>query len=211
MSLLLYGIARADAVAAPELRAIRAGGIAAFVSDAAGATGHDLARLHDFDARVRSLWTAVRTFLPARYGQTFPDEGAARRWLDEEAPRLGSRLELVRDAAQMTVRLRGPAAPAAPVPDDAGPGTAYLLRRARRRALPEAAPLSDALRGRVRAERTVRGGPGLLGTVYHLVDRDRLDDYRERCRGVEASLVREGRAMTLTGPWPPYAFASEEA
>jgi hypothetical protein len=45
----------------------------------------------------------------------------------------------------------------------------------------------------------------LLATVYDLVPRPRLDDYR---RLVAARAAAEpGRTLALTGPWPPYAFA----
>jgi len=58
----------------------------------------------------------------------------------------------------------------------------------------------------VRAERVERHGePGLLASVYHLIDRGTSDRYREL---VEATALDDLR-VTLTGPWPAWSFAPE--
>jgi hypothetical protein len=101
-------------------------------------------------------------------------------------------------------------APGSPEPTAQRPGTRYLEDRRRllasRRELPEVASLRRELAPLVRAERVVRHrGTALLATVYDLVPRPRLDDYR---RLVAARAAAEpGRMLALTGPWPPYAFA----
>jgi hypothetical protein len=45
-------------------------------------------------------------------------------------------------------------------------------------------------------------------TCAYLVDRARLDAFRERVESLGSDLVR-GTVM-CTGPWPPYSFAGAE-
>ena len=93
-----------------------------------------------------------------------------------------------------------------------GPGTRYLdARRASvgdPRALPEVRRVLDALAPLVRGERRERHDrPPLIASVYHLVGRDSVDDYRA---AVESAARAAGVRVTSSGPWPPYAFAPDE-
>jgi hypothetical protein len=97
-------------------------------------------------------------------------------------------------------------APKASLPAGSGPGTRYLEERRQASQIPALGPLRSALSGVVRAERVERHGePGLLASVYHLIDRGASDRYREL---VEASAL-DGLRVTLTGPWPAWSFAPE--
>ena len=49
--------------------------------------------------------------------------------------------------------------------------------------------------------------PPRLVTVYHLVDRRPLRAWRAVVARVLPSLARQGIVVTVSGPWPPYAFA----
>jgi hypothetical protein len=44
-------------------------------------------------------------------------------------------------------------------------------------------------------------------TVFHLVPLERLDVYRRRASGLQSMLPRH--VVTVTGPWPVFAFAPE--
>jgi hypothetical protein len=60
----------------------------------------------------------------------------------------------------------------------------------------------------VRAERVERHSePGLLASVYHLIDRGAAPSYT---RTVEATAI-DGFRFTVSGPWPPWSFAPEVA
>jgi len=156
------------------------------------------------DAVVRRLSGAVSALLPIRFGETVRDEEELRKLLQPRGPALAEALAKVRGCEQMTLRVFGNPDPPPPEPaEDAGPGTRYL--EARRReverapSLPEIEPLLDRLRPLVKAERIERKEQGtLLGTVYHLVRREDVPAYKE------ASIDRR---VTLSGPFPPYAFA----
>lgn len=172
------------------------------------------------DAVVRRLAEHLPALLPARFGQAIPDESTLTAWIAARERDLVDALALVQGCVQMTLRVfAGPDAgePAAPVPadlpEDWGPGARFLHARreaaARARALPEIAPLRDALRPLLRAERIERAQSGKPGrpwaTAYDLVPREEADAY---ARAVAETAPRlAGWKVTATGPWPPYAFA----
>jgi gas vesicle protein GvpL/GvpF len=119
----------------------------------------------------------------------------------------------------MTVRIFGPRrarAPrgTAPAPADsrhAGPGARYLAARRRLHAAataPELDPIRPLLSDLVADERVHRHGtPPLLASVYHLVPREEGARYRERLARGAREL--EPFRLTVTGPWPPYAFGAD--
>lgn len=157
------------------------------------------------DAVVRRLGEQAEAILPVRFGETVRDEEELCKLLKPRAASLLQALERVRGCEQMTLRVFGSPDPPPPEPpEDTGPGTRYLEAKRREiertRSLPEIEPLLDRLHPLVRAERIERKEQGkLLGTVYHLVRREDVPAYRDNLKG-------EGR-VTLSGPFPPYAFA----
>lgn len=193
--------------------------------------------LRAHDAVVRRVSEAVEAALPVRFGQTCASAGALDAAVAARAKAFAAALTQVRGCAQMTLRVFDPpgsaeqAAPGArpepPPPDreppdrepsdrepsdrELGPGARYLAaRRARASAAAELGVLAGALAPHVRAERVERSpragaGPGLLASVYHLVPRPALAAYRAAVDAGAASL--SPRRLTLSGPWPPYAFA----
>ena len=71
--------------------------------------------------------------------------------------------------------------------------------------MPGFEPVKNAVRRWVRDERVEhRAG---VSTVYHLVPRSAADAYR---RAVQQSSAAAGLPAIVTGPWPPYAFATFE-
>jgi hypothetical protein len=58
----------------------------------------------------------------------------------------------------------------------------------------------------VRAEQLEpHGRPGLVASVYHLIDRGAAEAYRRRVQ----SAPLEGVRVTVSGPWPAWSFAPE--
>ncbi|HKH49165.1 MAG TPA: GvpL/GvpF family gas vesicle protein [Thermoanaerobaculia bacterium] len=221
--LYLYALARAgdeaplgEGLAGEPLRRLDAGPVAAILGEIAAppVTPEALAA---HDAVVRRLADSLPALLPARFGQTVPDEQTLSAWIAARERDVLEALALVEGCVQMTLRVfAGPDAPhvelpAAPVPEDLGPGARFLHARrdaaARARALPEIAPLREALRPYLRSERVERAAsPGrLLATAYDLVARGEADAYARTV--AEAAPHLAGWRVTASGPWPPYAFA----
>ncbi len=221
--LYLYALARAGAgaplgegLAGEPLRRLEAGPVAAIIGDlnSPAVTPEALAA---HDAVVRRLAESLQALLPARFGQTVPDAATLLSWITTRERDVVEALDLVDGCVQMTLRVfAGPEAPEIePEPsqtqEDLGPGARYLHARrdaeARARALPEIAPLRDALRPLLRAERVERSGvPGRLrATAYDLVAREEADAYTRTVAETASHLA--GWKVTASGPWPPYAFA----
>jgi Gas vesicle synthesis protein GvpL/GvpF len=155
------------------------------------------------DAVVRRL--SVTAVLPIRFGEKVRDEEELCKLLKPRSSELFAALDRVRGCEQMTLRVFGEPAPPPPAPPEpSGPGTRYMEARRREieraRSLPEIEPLLDRLRPLVRAERIERKEQGaLLGTVYHLVKREDVPVYKDA--------LKDEQGVTVSGPWPPYAFA----
>jgi hypothetical protein len=179
----------------------------------------DAAALRGHDAAVRRIAATVDAILPLRFGSVAPDEETAGRLFGSRAIELAGRLVHVRGHAQMTLRVYGPRrtarsrplAPGSATTARLGPGTRYLAERRRLHGAataPELDPIRPLLDGLVVDERVQRHvTPPLLASVYHLVPRDRGARYRARvARGArQLSPLR----VTVSGPWPPYAFGAD--
>lgn len=200
------------------LRLVGAGPVWAITGELPEPPRHDPASLRAHDAVVRRLAASVPALLPARFGQSLPDEPSLTGWLAAHARELGEALERVAGCVQMTLRVfAGPDAPEGelppeePAPAAGGPGARYLDRRRRdlerEQALPGIAPLRDALRPLLRGERIERAtAPGRLrATVYDLIRGDAAGDYSRIVQETVPGLP--GWRVAASGPWPPYAFA----
>jgi hypothetical protein len=159
--------------------------------------------LRAHEAAVRRIADRSQACLPARFGAAAGSDDELRTLVEARAAVLLEALGVVRGREQMTLRVLGSAARA---PSSAGPGTRYLEDRRRANALPALDPLRAALSGLIRAEQVEpHGQPGLLASVYHLIDRGSADGYR---RLVESSPL-QGIRLTVSGPWPAWSFAPE--
>lgn|GEM_PF-669615 len=167
------------------------------------------------DAVVRRLGEQTPALLPARFGQILPDEQSLTEWLAAHAAELAEALVLVTGSVQMTLRVYGEGAaglPESPLEPVGGPGTRYMEQRRREaekeRSLPEIAPLREALRPLLKAERIERpvspAAGRLRATAYDLISRETSDEYS---RIVAATHLDDGWRVSASGPWPPYAFA----
>jgi hypothetical protein len=180
-------------------------GFCVLAGDAPPALSVDALRGHE--AAVRRIAEACAACLPARFGAAAADEEALRRELAPRAAELLEALQLVEGREQMTLRVHGPG-PAPLIASAGGPGTRYLEDRRRARHLPELDPLRTALAFLTRAERVERHSePGLLASVYHLIDRGSAPAY---LRALDTTQV-EGFRILASGPWPAWSFAPEVA
>ena len=98
----------------------------------------------------------------------------------------------------------------------AGAGTAFLLKKrrellgeegARRRAAEAVAWLAEGVGGLAR-ETDARTSPSeaIFVRAAHLVERARVEEYRERLRTFAAG--RDDLRLLASGPWPPYSFSN---
>jgi hypothetical protein len=151
----------------------------------------------------------VPAVLPARFG-ALVDDKALERILRERESAVREAMTLVRGKVQMTLRTvrdgrnaarkdRGSDA------DERGPvsGKQYLERRrneASTRLVPRLENLIARAAEYVEAERREITPAGTIA-VYHLLKRTDVDEYR--------SALEALRGVTLSGPWPPFAFVPE--
>jgi hypothetical protein len=164
---------------------------------------------------VTQLSARVPAILPVRFGTLLDDE-ALDETLAERGEEIAQALDAVRDRVQFTWRSPSRSAPRPPshvalrrgkpaVKDDLT-GAAYL-RRAAAAAKPVPPARWRTLRAKlaplVSAERYQPATAVTPESLYHLVARDAVIRY-----STMASALRHADAkLSMTGPWPPFAFA----
>jgi hypothetical protein len=191
---LIEFIAVNGAVAAIERKAARR-----TVSEAALRLQHEI---------VLQIAARVDEILPVRFGASV-DEQELEQLLTLRQSAIQGALDLVRGRVQMTIRVRdqelaehvaGGRHPVAPAT-----GTAYLEARRAAAARPspaDANAATEAVRHVVVAERHDSTRPPAW-SMYHLIERARVRDYLAALSSVELA------SMTVSGPWPPFAFAPD--
>lgn len=212
-----------EGLAGEPLRFLACEGLLAAVGDVAAAPELEAGALRAHDAAVRRLAAATPALLPARFGSVTGGDAALCDALRPRAAALAAALEAVRGCDQMTLRFSTLGAAEAPEATAErlseagggqadGPGTRYL--RGRRAAAgdprqrPEVARVLDALAPLVRGERREsHERPPLVASVYHLVRREAVEEYRS---ALAAAAAGAAVRVTSSGPWPPYAFAADE-
>jgi hypothetical protein len=201
------GLPRRFTVRAHPLQAIDIAGLAAVVEavpDAPQATEEALREQH---AVVVELAGRSSALLPVRFGTLVtPAELDARIKYAHDV--ILDALDHVRGRVQMTIRMHSDPAPSTSS-SRLSSGTAYLAARSEReRELRRAAvKVRDSLSRLVMDQRIDSGKGDLLGTVYHLIKTGDVDRYRAAMEAVTASLAPA--RLTVTGPWPAFAFAPE--
>jgi hypothetical protein len=181
-----------------------------------------LARGHD--AVVRAAATAGPV-LPLRFGTVVPDGAAARRLLAEHAVEALAQLHKIGNTREWGVKLVRRLAPE-PVGVAAGPesragltGTEYLARRRQamqdqesaERSVEEAADLLvETLLPHVTESLRRGGAPGssMLLDLAVLVPPDRETGFLAAAGELRQRLDQHGLEVEVSGPWPPYSFAS---
>ena len=157
---------------------------------------------------VTQIAARVPAILPVRFGTLLDDAGIAEA-LDEREEEIAAALAAVRDRVQFTWR-----SPARPLPRRARSAVkrelsgAEYLRRAARSARPAAPAKWRSLRGLaplVAAERYQPATATTPESLYHLVARDTVGRYTTIAEG----LKHVNPTLSMTGPWPPFAFTPE--
>ena len=209
----LYVFALTRDVAAPfefdghQIEFIGFSGLGAAVERVAARPRVSEATLRAQHEIVMRISTHVDDLLPARFG-AFVDDRELEEIVTIRRNVIAEALDLVHGRVQMTIRIRE-TTPSAGRADRSGPGTAttgtaYL--EARRAAAvhtvpPDAASMIAAVGHLVAAERS-ENGKG-VASIYHLIDRRHVDEYRAALSDVPSSII------TVSGPWPPFAFAPD--
>jgi hypothetical protein len=177
---------------------------------------------YEHDSVVRA-GAALTTAAPLRLATVCTDDAAVRarlRRLRHEAVQLLARLD-GRD--EWGVKLLGATREPERVSVSVQSGTAYLQQRktamtSRERAAANAMRQADDVYGYL-LDSAVAGrrhrpqdeklsglhGPMLLNAAF-LVERDGVDDFRKGVDDVARTMPSD--ALVLTGPWPPYSFAT---
>ena len=168
--------------------------------------------------RVVEAVMARGAALPLRFGTVLDREAQlAAAGAERHAERRGA-LEGVGGHVELGVGVMRPHAPGSSAgPHEAGgavdgtSGRAYLLARAaeHRRADQAAGDIHRPL-ARLAAASTVRDQPRppAVMVAAYLVDAGRIDDFRARAE--ELAARHDDLELVVTGPWPPYNFATEE-
>jgi hypothetical protein len=144
------------------------------------------ASLRRHDDVVRRIAGASDAILPFRFGATVTGAGELADGLGPRLDALAVALERTRGCDQMTLRLDAETPPAR-----------------------ELAQVREALASWVRAEAIEDHRESLRrASVFHLVERARIPEYRARVESVGAAIAPA--RLTATGPWPPYAFTELE-
>jgi hypothetical protein len=145
------------------------------------------------DRIVRALHHSARAILPLRFGSTIANDAELKATFTPLRALIQDAMKRVRDAVQMTMRFVSPL-PKKKV--SGGPGTRYLKKRMQETSPPEEMqPVLSAVKPRdVKVARS-----GDLLTMYVLLDRDQVATWRRSVKSISG--------FTMTGPFPPYAFA----
>lgn len=174
-------------------------------------------------SRVNAAALAASTPLPFRFG-TRATPGRLAEYVSANEAALVAALARVRGCVEMSVKLLdasrgevkaevgGREAEGATV--EGGRGTAFLLSKrreilggedARRRAEELAAWLAAGVSGLARETAArVRPAGAIALSAAHLVERERVAEYRARLRSLGAE--RPALRLLTSGPWPPYSF-----
>jgi hypothetical protein len=189
-----------------RIRALKVGPVAVLGATPAADATFTEAALREQHAIVLGLAEAIDPLLPVRFGTRMSADHLQSTILRSLAV-LTNALENVRGRRQMTLRLIGVPMVDEP-PAAGGSGSTYLQQRRAAYAVPsELEPVRAAVTRFVVEERLSPGRAGVRSTVFHLVDRGAVDSYREAVQ--RAAEAMPAGSVTISGPWPPFAFAPE--
>jgi hypothetical protein len=161
------------------------------------------------------------TPLPFRFG-TIVTEQQLSNYLSARKGALDTKLASVRGCVEMSVKIIWdtiePEQHAGETDSAQGPGASFLAAK-RRKILGDESKaeqaseistwLHEQVSGLIRDELvTLRPAEKLVLSAAHLVERSRIDQYREK--SAEFRRNRPELHFLLSGPWPPYSFANIE-
>jgi hypothetical protein len=185
----------------PPLSVVRSGGLSAVCAPAPDAEDRTVDALWRREELLERLMRD-RDLLPVRFGTVVRDEDGAMRAIEARRDELTARLDRVRGAVELALRVEPVEAGAVRAEAHAS-GRAYLQAKAggARAAAQLHEPLAELAR-----EAVVQPGRELLRAAY-LVDRGAVEAFVARVR--ELQRAHEDLAIVCTGPWPPFSFAEE--
>ena len=223
---LLEGIAQLDqlpqGISNAPVRLLPIDDLAVLVSDVdkdAVAVTRETALAHA--AVVRSVLDRT-TPLPFRFG-TLVSEEQLRSYLSTRKPALENDLRLVRGCVEMGVKIIWSISNNDPheqqLSDEKQGAGARFLEEKRREILGDeqrsaqateiSGWLHESIGELIRDEHVaVRPSEKLVLTAAHLVERNKIRQYREKI--AEARASRPDLHFLMSGPWPPYTFANIE-
>ena len=152
--------------------------------------------------------------LPARFG-AFVEAGELRAVVSQRRETILEALALVTGRRQMTIRALGvetiAAQSTAQPTGEPSTGTEYLQQRREALAMKPMPALRgaivDAVKRFIRAEKTEPARGRVVLTMYHLVDATDVEGYRVALDALE--LGPGELTLSVSGPWPAFAFAPE--
>jgi len=214
MSWLLYGIIAEDApiVLEPELRLIKAEGLAAIVKACETEVSREPAIVLAFGQQVMHIHQQT-TLIPMRYGSILIDEDTVMAHLLDHQASYKSRLAELYDCEEIGIRITLDSTIEEPVNQSQHTsGQNYLIARKRAYAIPEQAEqqvtiLNSSLAGLYRqhcAAISLFNGQRTYLLSY-LVSRQNLPAFIDCFNNLAVSIKGLG---SISGPWPPYNFAS---
>lgn len=184
----------------PPLAVVVSGGLAAICGLAPdGDETADMLWRHE---RVVETLMRDRDVLPLRYGTSVPDEDTAAELLEANHDQLLQSLELVRDAAELSVRVL-----------DANGNGARSPSKAGMRAIVAQADVAKAvhepLSALARAQMVRPVLPGEMLRAAYLVTQSTVDRFSALVRQLQ--IAHPSWEIMFTGPGPAYSFASTGA
>jgi Gas vesicle synthesis protein GvpL/GvpF len=192
------------------LRALEREGLAAIYSRHRSLRPRPEPKLVLDHERVVEAIMARGAVLPLRFGTQLEREQELEAVLAARRDELLRSLERVRGKVEVGVRVIAPR-PSTDAPDDEVTGRDYLLARVQahrrdRQAIRELHPPLVSL-SEASCVRPSPSGRAIFAGAY-LVASDRVDEFRRRA--AELAGRQAGIRVAVTGPWPPYSFATEE-
>ena len=200
-----------------EVRLLKTDNFSLLVSDFSGdvvPVNRDNALAHA--AVVRSVLDRT-TPLPFRFG-TLVTEAQLSSFLTARRDALLAKFEQIRGCVEMNVKIISDRERAHDLADEVAekPGTSFLLQKqreiagsdARAAEAKEVAAWLEGLVGESARETRINTDfkDKLLLAAAHLVERGAVEEYRTKLK--EARDERAELKFLVSGPWPPYSFAS---
>ena len=165
------------------------------------------ASLREQHAIVVDIWRRTGGLIPVRFGTIMSEADLTAR-VAAAAPALARKLQQFHGRVQMTVRVFEDVSPPERGPLPGTSGTAYLKALRDRAAAVSrlAADVRSPVESLVLEERLESGRGRLRLSLFHLIDAEDEAPYRA---ALEVFAGEGSRRVTVSGPWPPFAFAPE--
>jgi hypothetical protein len=165
------------------------------------------ASLREQHAIVVDIWRRTGRLIPVRFGTVMSEADLTAR-VATAAPALARKLQQFHGRVQMTVRVFEDLSPPERGSLPGTSGTAYL--KALRDRAAAVSRLAAEVRGPVESlvleERLESGRGPLRLSLFHLIAADDEAQYRA---ALDAFAGEGSRRVSVSGPWPPFAFAPE--